>query len=510
MAKQIVARQQGDDYQARWFWLRACELLDDFTEVERVVHEDAELKSFDDVAVYYRSGHMDERGMPLDAVFYQVKFHVRSAGALTAESLCDPSFIGAKTRSLLQRMKDAHDHCHANRKNYRLVLYTPWSIHPDDQLAGVHSLCDGSIRWESLARGGERSKSGKLRRRWKEHLGLHSDDDLRKVLANVRIERGPTLDDLARRLNGRLEASGLKPVKENSLIHPYDELTRKMLEANLNELTAKSLLEICGREGLLARTPARPANVMSLGIRSFLRWAEDLQNQTQSMICLSHHFAGRGIKNPADWDTEIPNSLTTFVQQHIARAGSYQFHLDTHSSIAYLAGYLLPEKMGINVEVVQHSGRGISFWSFVDGQGSSSDLWEFGQEVCHPDATESALAIGLTHNIRDDVMLYLRESMPSVGHVIFALPAGGPSSASVRDGAHADELANQLTQYLRSNGVGLSAENRVHIFSAAPNGFVFCLGRKMQSLPHWTLYEYDFGSGIVGAYSRSITNRNRR
>src|SRR5690606_30509995 len=119
----------------------------------------------------------------------------------------------------------------------------------------------------------------------------------------------------------------------------------------------------------------------------------------------------------------------------------------------------------------------------------------------HHGAGESALAIGLTHDIKNDVMCFVRESLPSVGHIVLALPVDGPASLAVRDGPHAAKLANQLIQYLRSNGIGLSVKNCVHIFSAAPNGFVFSLGRKMQSVPYWKLYEFDFGSGIVGAYS---------
>lgn len=509
MARQIVARQQGDDYQARWFWLQACALLDEFSKVERVVHEDVALKSFDDVAVYYLPGYTDEKGNPLNAKFYQVKFHVTSAGALTAESLCDPAFIGATTFSLLQRIKNAHDHCCSNGLNYRIVFYTPWSVHPNDELAKVHSMSDGGIRWNTLSGATEGSKLGKIRKQWREHLGIHSDDELRQILANVQIKRGPTLDDLATELNWRLKAVGLKPVEESTLIHPYDELTRKMLQASLNELTAKSLRKICGQEGLLLETSSSPATATALGIRSFLRWAEDLQNQTQAMFCLSHHFEGRGIKNPADWNTEIPNSLAIFMKQQFVRGGSYRLHLDTHSSIAYLAGYLLPEKMGINVEVVQHSGRGASVWSFDKGHETTSDSWEFVQEKCHQGASESALAIGLTLDIKNDVVSYIREYLPSVGRLVMALPVGGPASSGVRDGAHAAELANQLIQYLRSNGIGLSVESSVHIFFAAPNGFVFCLARKMQSVPYWKLYEYDFGSGIVGAYSPSIMNSNR-
>lgn len=510
MARQIVARHQGDDYQARWFWLRACDLLDDFSNVERVTYEDAELKSFDDVAVYYRTGYTDKNMVPINAEFYQVKFHVTSAGALTAESLCDPAFINAKTYSLLQRIKNAYDHCYANRINHRLVLYTPWSIHPDNHLASIHSMSDGRILWDKLMDGGDHSKSGKLRKQWREHLGLSNDDELRMILTNVHIKQGPTLDDLARNLNYRLEAKGLKPVEENCLIHPYDELTRKMLAASKIELTAKSLLAICKREGLLVNTPIKPLNIISLGIRSFLRWAEDMQNQTQSMICLSHHFEERDIKNTDDWNTEIPNALCVFIKQNIVRGGSYQLHLDTHSSIAFLAGHLIPEKMGVNVEIVQHSGRGISSWNFTKDQIPSSGYLELIEEICHHGATEFALAIGVTHNIKNDVIHYIKESLPTVGFLALALPDAGPSSTSVINGAHADSLANQIVQYMRSKDIGMTAEKRVHIFSAAPNGFIFCLGRKMQSIPYWTLYEYDFSSGKIGAYSPSILNHKLR
>ncbi len=510
MAKQIVARQQGDDYQARWFWLQACALLDDFSKVERVVYEDDKLRSFDDVAVYYCSDYTDEKGMSVDADFYQVKFHVTSAGALTAESLCDPAFIGAKRVSLLHRIKDAQEYGTTNNVNHRLLFMTPWSVHPDDPLAEIHSQNDGGIRWETLAQGGERSRMGKTRRLWKAHLGLQLDDELRQALANVRFSQGPTLIELARNLNYRLEANGLKAVPGNALIHPYDELTRKMLAADLNQLTAESMREICDREGLLVGTPTKPVNVTILGIRSFLRWAEDLQHQTQSIICLSHRFSDRQINNHDHWNVEIPNSLETFVREHFVRGGSYRLHLDTHWSIAFLVGNLLPEKMGVNVEVVQHSSRGTSLWSFSSEREVSSGFWEFTEENLRQGSSECALAIGLTHNIRHDVTQYLQASQPSVGRLILAQPVGGPSPSAVRDGRHAVELANRLTQYLRSRGTGEGTENRVHIFSAAPNGFVFCLGRKMQSFPHWTLYEHDFDSGRTGAYSQSITNHHWR
>ena len=508
MAKQVVARQQGDDYQARWFWLQACSLLDDHSRVELVVYEDTEVKAFDDIVVYYVSNYMD-RGVPIDADFYQVKFHVSSAGALTAKNLCDPKFVNATQRSLLQNMKNAHEHCCGRGIRHRLFLYSPWSVDPRDGLARVHSQYDGSIRWDQLAEGGERSKMGTLRKQWKEHLGLQDDGELQKLLETVRVMQGPTLDDLGKQLNWRLENVGLKPAEEGKYIFLYDDLIRKLHADGKNEFTAESLREICRQEGLFVCTPVATSGVISLGIRSFVRWAEDLQNQTEHMACLIDLFAGREAKNRDDWNTEIPNRVACFLEQHVVRGGTYRLHLDTHLSVAYLAGYLLPEKMGIDVEAVQHSGMGTSLWNYNKGQTDSFAGWEFSEESWNTRGTEIALAIGVTHDIRNEVAHYVQKSLPAVGRMLVAVPVSGSSSSSVRDGAHAAELATQLAQYLRSRISGLDAENRLHIFPSAPNGFAFCLGRKMHLTSFWTLYEYNPDASVFGAYTPSISGPRR-
>lgn len=507
MAKQVTARQQGDDYQARWFWLKACALLDDFSKVERVVYEDDTIKSLDDVVEYYRQGYTDELGMPLRAEFQQVKFHVKSAGALTAESLCQPAFIGASKHSLLQRIRDAYTSSPLNPQECLFSLVTPWMPDPNDHLAKIHSQVDGRLLLDALFQRGPRSAMGKMRALWREHLELRSEAELMPILARVRLRQGPLMTDLATQLYWRQKSVGLKPVPENSLVHTYDEITKKILANGLNEFTRQSMLEICSREDLLAFNKTRPANTVALGIRSFLRWAEDLQNQTQDLLCFSHHFDGRHIEDEEVWNTVISIRLVDFTKQYFIRGRSYRLHLDTHSSIAYMAGYLLPEKNGIAIDVVQHSSRGESIWKYDDKHGVSPSLFEFTQdETGHPGADEVALAIGLTHDIGADVMQYARKHLPSVNRVILALPADGPSSSSVRHGAHAEALANQTIQYLRANGAGLKENGRVHIFFAGPNGFMFCLGRKMQSFPCWTTYEHDFESGKPGAYSPSLTN----
>ncbi|MBG1259733.1 hypothetical protein [Nostoc commune] len=63
----IAARIQGDDYQARWFWFQICRLFSERTKVVRVGYEANNIKSFDDVVVYYQ-GMEDYEGNPLSKV----------------------------------------------------------------------------------------------------------------------------------------------------------------------------------------------------------------------------------------------------------------------------------------------------------------------------------------------------------------------------------------------------------------------------------------------------------
>ncbi len=54
MVDAVVARQQGDRYQALYFWLQACRLLSSTGRVARVGYEvNSAPRGFDDVVVWY-------------------------------------------------------------------------------------------------------------------------------------------------------------------------------------------------------------------------------------------------------------------------------------------------------------------------------------------------------------------------------------------------------------------------------------------------------------------------
>src|SRR5688500_12081171 len=102
MANAVIPRMQGDEYQARIFWLEATRLFMNPALVTEVGYEVDGVRGFDDVAVFYGGAHGSGTDPKVGADYFQVKFHVSNAGVFTAASLIDPGFIGAERFSLLE------------------------------------------------------------------------------------------------------------------------------------------------------------------------------------------------------------------------------------------------------------------------------------------------------------------------------------------------------------------------------------------------------------------------
>ncbi|SRR6266536_602914 len=505
MAQAIVARNQGDEYQARWFWMNVCRLFEDRTKVFRVTYEQHNIKSFDDIAVSYGAGMTDEDGHPLVADYYQVKFHVTAAGAITWQGMMNPAFINAASVSLLQRLKHAQGQYAPGGIGTRFYLYTPWSIDAGDPLASIVSKADGRIMLQRLADGGPRSKMGKARVAWREHLAVETDKELLNILRPLRLRQGPTLQELREALNLRLQLAGLVPVEEGNLIHPYDELTRKLLQAGRTSFTRTEIEQVCKWEKLWRGHSVVEHGAYRMGVRSFFRWAEHLEDETDDMLCLLACFDGRKPLSPELWHTTVFPRIERFLSKMQRGQPYYHLHLHTHASIAFAAGYCLDSKSGINVVPVQSTGDGPSIWRpAVHPSLDTYPTWKLTQEDGPGTGSDVALAIGVTHAITHDVAAYVAQALPQVGRTISCAVSPGPGSSAVLDGTHARLLAQQLSSYLK---VARATEERratLHLFVAAPNGFLFFLGQLARSFGRCVLYEYDFDSGTPGAYQPSL------
>jgi hypothetical protein len=418
MANAVLARQRGDDYQPRVFWLEACRLFLRRSKVARVAFEWNRIRAFDDVVVTYAVPLPDERGGVISADYFQAKFHVDQAGSLTAESLIDPAAIGATSFSLLERL-------HAGVKAAggvpsRFNLVSAWGVHPDDGLAELVSNRNGELRLDRLFDGTtDKSVRGRIRKAWREHLGLKSDDELREVVTPLRIHAPfRSLEALRIELNFRLVAAGLLPVEDAHQGHPYDDLVRKLHANGSNEFDREALRSACANEGLWVGERPDLSDRTPIGIRSFLRFAEHLDDQTDHLLCLLKHFDGRAILEPARWRSAVAPEVNRFLAEKTDRNGRYLLYLDAHSSIALLVGYALDTKSGVDIALVQRGAGRTAIWEPQLAQTTADAVTSVREDAVHSGGDELAVALGVSHSIGSDVLAYARRALPDVGKLL--------------------------------------------------------------------------------------------
>jgi len=501
MAKAIAARLFGDDYQSKIFWIQVCRMFDDRSKIVKVEIEADDAKSLDDVVVHFDPPVIDN-GEEVFTEYYQVKFHMTHEGSFTWHALIDPSFINATSFSLLQRIRNIQQKYAPDGTGCRFIIHSPWMVHPDDDMARVWSLIDGRILWDKLAEGGKQSKMGKIREAWKQHLGLSCDEDLRKTLAPVRIRTGLIFDDLNARLNDKLKLAGFVSLDEQAMTHPYDDLSRKFIKQRRIEFTRREIEAICKKENLWRGKVITEPETHRIGIRSFIRATEYLEDATDDLLCLARHFDGRGLKDGTTWD-QIYTEVEAFLRCSATNSCPHIIHLPTHGTIAFAAGYCMDTKSGVNIVPVQSTLSGRAIWR-PDGTNPADDmLWQTAIVQTTGNGHELAIAVSVTHDILNDTVKYISNHLPQVGRVLH-LRQTTPSVNSIKDGSHALCLAQNLISAIRAarneDGSGLD----LHLFWAAPNALVFFIGQLARNLGPCRLYEHDLESGYQGAYQLSL------
>ena len=505
MADPVKALQMGFDYQALIFWRHICRLFETRTKVERVGYELDEIKSFDDVVISYHTPVPDGTGGYTSKDYYQIKFHVDQNGSITFEALTNPEFIGATKYSLLQKLQNAIGQC-GDGNGCRFYLVMPWAIHPDDALRKLVSNDHGAINLNRLYEGiTSRSEMGGVRQKWGTHLEI-GDDDLRGVIRPLRIHSNSiNIEQMKMVLNGYLMHAGFKPLDETKLGNPYEDLTRKMHRAEMNNFTREEIQKIATEEGLYIGEgkSVEAGEITKIGIRSFWRFAEHLEDEVDELLSLTQYFDHRHILKPELWQGRILPEVRAFIEKYVDSNKPVYLYLDTHGAIAFAAGYysdskgrsaFIPMQCGI--------GRKRELWTPTDATLSDRG-WRVENKQMNADGGEVAVAVSITHSVTEDVIDYAVRSLPQIGELMSFEVLPRPGRGSIANGGHAYQLAEELAQLLLRIKK-TKQPTRFHLFIAGPNGFQFHLGALSHLFGECTLYEYDFEAKKLGAYSPSL------
>ena len=369
MADAIVATWHGGNYQARVFWQNALCILMDYSPISEVSFEADGPKAFDDVVVKYDPPIARSGSERVSADYHQIKWHVDTGGRFGYEDLTKPEFIGAIAFSLLERLQSAKKTAPSSAQ---FTFLTTYRIRDDDPLAPLISGNDNTLLLRKLFDGTtDRSRMGKIRKCWREHLALDTDDELKDVVSGLRIVRGHlSLELLRDDINLKANIVGTKAYSGATSDFRYDELARQLKIRELNTLTRESLLKFCEEEGFLDTRPAEPDPYRSIAIRSFLGPSADVINvPEEDLLMLTGEFRERYLQDGRDWQRDIRPKVATFLSAAVKRAPQLRLILDAHASIAFLAGTVLHLKSGVDLELVQKGRVGTRTWRADDGFG---------------------------------------------------------------------------------------------------------------------------------------------
>ena len=502
MTRAIVARRQGDDFQARIFWLNAAALLDPASPIVRVAYERGP-KAFDDILIEYdpERAPRDHEGLPIHIEHIQCKWHT-TAGTFGYEDLIAPTFLNATRYSLLQRAQQARLAYGTAANRLRFELKTNWRIRADDPLLQLVGKSSDALDVNRLFSGQtDRSCMGKVRKSWREHLGV-DDSGLRQLVRRLAIAETPeSLASLRQRLDERFALVGLRRVPVSDSAFFYDDLVAKLLAQDRVDFDRNTFREMAVREGILGEHVATD-NIPVVGVRSFMHAIDRLENRCGRMLDLVSHFDGRYIRTEGDWQGRIVPKLREFLFDAARQGERLRLVLDAHVSLAFAAGALFNMKSGRYVEIEQRT-FGRRFWSSDDGEVDPTWPRLVIEDEVTSGGDEIAIAVGLTHDVAPAVRTCVKDRLPTVGRIVHCRPQGGASQQLVRCGRHAWQLAESIIRHLVAiRGQGQRA-SPVHLFSAGPNGFAFFLGQQRAIGTTW-LYEWDFEGQRENGYSFSL------
>jgi hypothetical protein len=504
MTQAVAVRRDGDTFQARLFWLKAARLLDPESPIVRVGFESGP-KGYDDIWTTYdpRRGLNDQEGRPLFREHFQCKWHV-SPGSYGHAELVDPEFINANARSLLERALAAQRSHAPAGEGARFRLVTNWQIDRKDALRGLVHQRSHTLRLDRLfAAGSDRTAMGRLRKLWRDHLGI-TEQELRPLARTLAFSESPeSLEQLRESLDPLLRIAGLRrtPLHESASV--YDDVVFQWMGQERVEFDRATFRSVCEREGLIADV-GEPASKV-YGVKSFEHATDRLEDRCTAVLDLIANFDDRQIRPDSDWERVLYPALKGFLLDAAKDRSRLRLVLDAHLTLSFAAGSVLNIKSGRIIELEQRT-IGKKIWAADDAEPDPNlTSWIFEVDEMNSDGSDIAVAVSLTHDTKSAVKDFVSRELPHVQTLLVARPNTGPGARSVSCGRHAFDLAEALTAKIRSVRDEGRSRGPLHLFAAGPGAFAFFLGQRQIAIGPLTLYEFDFEGTYSGSYEPSLS-----
>ncbi len=503
MGSQTSALLKGFDYQFLFTWYQIAAMLQGRSHILKIEIESKDCKSVDDVVIYYDDEGIEDKGKSVYRDFYQVKYHVDKSNSYCCEYL-----IQKKTsqKSLLEKFFDAFEKIEKDGvSGYRLILVSNWEWDSNDILyKKLREDKEGALP-EEFFTSSDKTKIGKIIEKWQSHLNTDREGIIR-FAKSLRLD----LNHFGRKhfeelVYNRIENAGLIVPDDCNKISNYTQIISNLIQTGLCTITPESIKSICETHGLISKQTVTNIPTPIIGIRSYMRFAERIEDDCTTHKCVARFFNGRHILDNVFWNREIVGEISDYFDQLRKKIDlrnvTHNILLECNGSIAFLCGYLLPKVSSTLVNPVQKGYKSVCWepTSLRDDEWG----WVVNKNDNDNNSNNVVIAISITHDIHNAVTDYIRKKMSHYKTYLHLINKSGTNPSCIENGDHATVLADQLISIissLRSDTSDLVS----HVFFAAPNGFMFYLGRNGIALGKMQLYEYDFGGDSDSSYSPSI------
>lgn len=503
LANVVAPRLEGDEYQSLFFWYHAASLLSKDT-IKEIHYESDDVDGVDDLIIYYNSLGVDAGGWNSMADYFQIKYHVDNRNRYGSEAIIDPKFIKSQ-KSLLNRFYAAHEQIKSmGIDHFRLFLVSNWQWEQNDPLFSEIRDSDGSLPTSFFLQS-NRQRIGRIRELWRQHLNI-DEQSFVAFAKKLRFQ----MNHFGRRyfkelVMSNLRNAGLVVQDDYQKANTYTSLALKFIMDGTKKFTKESLRQLCLEYNLIQDKQIDAVKEPIIGIRSFIRFAERIEDECDLHICLSEHFEGRHLNDGTNWNTDIASKLILFLNHpdflNNVRSIEHSILLECHGSIALLAGYLLPRASGARIHPIQ---KGIETQSWRPKGDKKADWdWDINYTKLISSSTDIVISVSITHDIKSDVEKFLSDNdLPAQSMYCFSSKSGNGQNC-IENADHAIHLSNSMVQKFRQLRRG-NPNSTIHLFIAAPNGFMFLLGRSGMALGSIQLYEFDFTNEKNGSYTPSI------
>lgn len=477
------ARIRGDDYQHLFAWLQAMRALQPGSGIISIGIEDPGAGSVDDVTVYWENGGRE---------FFQAKSSVDGREVVSVEWLMKSSRAGGP--SILQRFFSVWAGDPSSQQRPKLALVTNRPPAPEDPLIALRDGRDGTVA-RRLQEAGPKSKVGIARKKIAQHLGIE-EEELLAFLGDASLRVGRLYDELREQAWPLMYATGLR--------HDEEALVRGLSIVRGWVTDGKRRISV--DEIRTAVTPLeRPGELpaASLVIQAIDR---DLMPESAAVVL--------------DWVDLFPGSEPRTRRRPCDDSlWNHKFRLELREAARKLRaqgqrrilvrGYMrLPTWFATGVEFGRTAGfEVVTFqngvpWSTDGKVGDFPTRVSVNKEVSS--RTELALGIGVPVDLSEDVLTFLKKSVPEVGRLICIVPETGPGNLAIRSDAEARAWALNTRDMVRRI-VRDYRPPRLHLFLASPHGAVLLLGHLWDRMPPTQLYE---DLGPLDGYCLSFTVPN--